>query len=51
VALFDPHGVFLDLGALGCSQHPGVASPVSIVFGDGYSVFEVQIMVDDLFVM
>ena len=51
VALFDPHGVFFDLGALGCSQHPGVASPVSIVFGDGYSVFEVQIMVDDLFLI
>jgi len=42
VALFDLHGVFFDLGALDCSQRPGVASPVSIVSGDGYSVVEVQ---------
>lgn len=43
VALFDPHGVFFDLGALDWLRCLGVASPVSIVSGDGYSVFEVQI--------
>lgn len=43
VALFDPHGVFFDLGALGCSQRPGVTSLASIVSGDGYSVAERKI--------
>ena len=42
VALFDLHGVFFDLGALGCSQRFGVVSPVSIVSGDGYSVVEAR---------
>ena len=42
VALFDLYGVFFDLGALGYSQYPGVASPVSIVSGDGYLVVEVR---------
>ena len=43
-ALFDQHSVFFPLvrsivGAL--RQRPGVASPGSIVSGDGYSVFKV----------
>ena len=43
VALFDLHGVFFNLGTLGCSQHLGVASLASIVSGDGCSIFRVQI--------
>ena len=49
MALFDLHGVFFILGALGFLQRLGVTSPVSIVSGDGYSVVEVQFAKSFLF--
>ena len=43
-ALFDTHSVFFPLvrSAVCPQQRQGNTSPVSIVFGDGYSVFKVQ---------